>query len=76
MTTVPFPPSDDLQDRISVTLDQDAASGDILPVLAKLLIDLATKRNGPPVEDGPFQIFSPPVSEGATDVSYQTESDS
>ena len=60
----PTPP-DDLADRLSVTVDQDAASGDLLPVLARLLIDLATKRNGPPTGiGGPFHVFPTADSEG------------
>ena len=31
MTTVPFPPPDDLSDRIETVLDQDATEGDVLP---------------------------------------------
>ena len=70
MTTVSFPPTppDDLADRLSVTVDRDAASGDVLPTLARLLLDLATKHNEPPVAaGGSLQVFStPPVSsEGA-----------
>ena len=80
MTTVPFPPTppDDLADRLSVTVDEGAASGDLLPVLARLLIDMATKRNGPPSTDGPLHVFStPPVSEaeGVTDVLYANPSE-
>ena len=73
MTTVSFPPSDDLQDRLEVTVDQDAASGDVLPVLAKLLINLASKRIKPPIEDGSIHVFSTPISQGADNALYPPE---
>ena len=54
MTTVPFSPPDDLQDRIDVCVDPDASPGAVLPVLAHLLLDLArtqeTKRGAPATE--------------------------
>ena len=75
MTTVPFPHPDDLSDRIDVVVDPDASEGDVLPVLARLLIDLATKRNGPPRHGGPSQVFPTPDTKGAFSDALYTDID-